>query len=169
MSTAARISIKENNGERKSIYLHWDGYIERAGIILQLAYNTEDRVRKLIDLGDLSVLGFYIEPKTAIHSFDTPDEDVCVAYHRDRGEELRFSDGRQHYNYVFDVTYGCWFVEDGHYSSDATKILELDDLLPTRTSLLLDEIMELEDVIYEYWCVGVIRDCIEKAKEAVHN
>lgn len=134
MSTNARISIEEKNGERKSIYLHWDGYIEYAGVTLQLAYNTADKVRELIDLGNLSILGYYINPMTDNHSFDTPDEDVCVAYHRDRGEELEFWGHEQAFNYLFDVEDGCWYLEkdDGRY-------------------LLIDEIIELDKEIEKYW------------------
>lgn len=172
MSTTARISIEEKNGDRKSIYLHWDGYVERAGVILQLAYNTADKVRELISLGNLSILGCRINPSSSSHSFDTPEDNVCVAYHRDRGEDLEFWDSEQDFNYLFDVKDRCWYIEDCDKSTVASREIELFDF--KCKYLLLDEIMELEDGIHRYWSnrywsTGVIEDCIEKAKEAILN
>lgn len=49
-------------------------------------YPEIERVKKLISGGDLSSLRKQIEP-TAEHSFDKPQNDVCVFYYRDRGEQ----------------------------------------------------------------------------------
>ena len=42
----------------------------------------------LINLGDISVLGENISTMDE-HSFNNPKEGITVAYHRDRGEELK--------------------------------------------------------------------------------
>lgn len=111
MSTNSRIGIYEN-GAVKSIYCHWDGYIEHNGDILFNHYDTAERVNELIMLGDLSVLDCVIGEKT---DFDTPSHNQCIAYHRDRGEELNIRASTieylsewEEYNYLFKD--GKWFV-----------------------------------------------------------
>ena len=111
MSTHARIGIYEN-GAVKSVYCHSDGYIEHVGEILFNHYNTIDKVNKLIMLGDLSRLDVSIGVKT---DFNMPNPNQCIAYHRDRGEDLsiRASDienmkNWEEYNYLF--TDNNWYV-----------------------------------------------------------
>ena len=48
MSTNATIKIKRIDGTTTSINCHYDGYIEGVGVILQLAYNTADKIEKLL-------------------------------------------------------------------------------------------------------------------------
>lgn len=74
MSTRCAIAIKTKENEIKGIYCHHDGYIEWVGKTLQEEYNTEEKILKLQELGDLSSLD------------KTPEE--CTAYHRDYNEEL---------------------------------------------------------------------------------
>lgn len=109
MSTNSRISIKFPNERKKSIYCHWDGYPDHQLPILNKYYNTEKKARELIALGDISYLAPRVKPKPdEEHSFDNPAKDkngsigVTIAYHRDRGEPLSFTDVPQEYNYVFD-------------------------------------------------------------------
>ena len=111
MGTRSRIGIYEN-GAVKSIYCHWDGYIEHNGEILFKHYDTTDKVEELIMLGDLSCLDTSIGVKT---DFNAPEPNQCIAYHRDRGEELniRASDEEsmknwEEYNYLFKN--GVWLV-----------------------------------------------------------
>lgn len=154
MSTRSLIFKKYEDGTFKGIYCHNDGYIDYNGNILYFYYNKPDRINRLIELGDLSVLGTYIEPlKEGIHkhftfdskkdfieynfseehSFDNPQEDVCVAYARDRGEELHISTAttkdelRQifkeswcDYIYVFDNN--KWYVSTN--GKDYTELRE---------------------------------------------
>ena len=121
MSTNSRIGIY-NKGEIKSIYCHWDGYIEHNGAILYRFYSTEEEVKELIALGDLSILGKRIGEKvdfdkmTFDQMYREKYDGQCVAYHRDRGET--FSDristsiediqDNQEYNYLFKD--GEWLV-----------------------------------------------------------
>lgn len=83
MGTRARIGIVEPDGSVTSIYTHWDGYPDHHGPILLNHYATEERVRALLALGDLSVLDEGLGEK---HDFDNRPEGVCNAYGRDRGE-----------------------------------------------------------------------------------
>jgi hypothetical protein len=73
MSTNSSISTKIDN-KIISIYCHWDGYLEHNGKLLVENYKTLEAVKELLDLGYLSSLGKTINE--------------CVAYHRDRDEEL---------------------------------------------------------------------------------
>ena len=57
MSTRSLIALKQKDGSIKSIYCHWDGYLEYNGMILLNYYNDYDKVNKLIDLGNISQLG----------------------------------------------------------------------------------------------------------------
>lgn len=172
MSTNATIAINRKDGTRTAIYLHYDGYIEGAGTTLQLAFNTADKVEELLKLGDLSVLNYDLEP-TEEHDFENPQRGVCIAYHRDRGEPFRQSDGVNEFNYTFDETEACWFVEKEVFERDteACGILELRYVLSYPRTLLLDEILKCE---YKYWEADkFVKDgtevhaaCKEKALEA---
>lgn len=72
MATRSNIGILNQDGTVNYIYCHYDGYIDYNGKTLNEHYTTEDKVRELIDLGNLSALMYSIEE--------------CVAYHRDKGE-----------------------------------------------------------------------------------
>jgi hypothetical protein len=98
MSTRSNIGIINTNGSVTAIYVHSDGYPSGVGKTLREHYNTEDAVRTLLSLGDLSVLGTVIGEK---HDFDwggeygfdwdkrraDPRYKMCLAYGRDRGEK----------------------------------------------------------------------------------
>jgi hypothetical protein len=75
MATRCRIAIENESGIVKSIYCHFDGYIDGVGKVLFEHYDKE-KLEKLIELGDISVLG-------------TSTENT-IAYCRDRGEDLNF-------------------------------------------------------------------------------
>jgi len=95
MSTRSRIGIvfgtNKNELKVKSIYCHWDGYVEYNGKMLIDYYNNNARTEELINLGDISSLRKKIST-SGEHSFDNPQEDVTIAYHRDRGEEKRINE-----------------------------------------------------------------------------
>ena len=74
MATRSRIGIKEPNGTITSIYVHWDGYPSHHGPLLLNHYTTEESVRGLLALGDMSGLSKTVE--------------TSKFYARDRGEEL---------------------------------------------------------------------------------
>ena len=159
MSTHSTIAINRKDGTRTAIYCQYDGYIEGAGVTLQLAYNTAEKIEELLKLGDLSVLKYNTES--------------CVAYHRDRGEEFSQSDGKNEFNYTFDERDAVWYVEKLNYLRDtpAMKELCLDSFYGYTTTLLLDEISKCDFTDWgadEYASEGgeVIHKCLEKALEA---
>ena len=130
MSTNATIIMRDGN-KYKSIYCHFDGYIKGGvGQMLMEHYTTEDKVKQLIDLGNIS----YLQPscdKPEGHSFETPVEGYTIAYGRDRGEknqQARKYDTlkdirRENYNYYYDDHQ--WYIL---YGEDDLAPLTLDDV-----------------------------------------
>jgi hypothetical protein len=86
MATPSRIGIENENGSITSIYCHWDGDTEGVGKTLKEHYSNRQKLRMLINLGDISILGEHVATMDE-HTFDNRKEGVTVAYHRDRGEE----------------------------------------------------------------------------------
>lgn len=174
MSTNATIRLKRKDGTETGIYLHWDGYTEHTGVILQLAYNTADKVEKLLALGDLSSIGYYTEPKQdSEHTFNHPQQCVCVAYHRDRGEEYRQSNGKNEFVYTFDEAEAVWFVETYNFvgNTEATKKLCIDFFETPTKQLLLDAILATDIDTHwdddEFAMAGDVKtQCTRKAVEA---
>jgi hypothetical protein len=93
MGTRSRIAVM--HGEVcKSVYCHWDGYLQYNGSLLQKHYNSA-RANQLVALGDLSSLKPEIGEAHPFgyHGTDISQEDyekqfgeMCTFYARDRGE-----------------------------------------------------------------------------------
>lgn len=173
MSTNSTIKIIRKDGSETSIYCHSDGYIEHNGVILQQYFSTPEKVEELLALGDLSYLGTKLVPTGTTHSFETPERDVTIAYHRDRGESFHQSGGICEFNYVYIEAECYWKVVKEVWqrndSSEAQKLLSLDGVTLLQESLLLDEIMSVD--VENLWGEPgteeqVLQDCIDKAKEA---
>lgn len=117
MATRSTISIQTSKNGGKTIYCHWDGYPSNNGRILKEFYNTEEKVKELIALGNLSILGKTIGTKVKFDDFDSQANPQCLAYGRDRGEtEQEATDfvkkptHREQYNYLFKN--GKWYVSE---------------------------------------------------------
>jgi len=84
MSTRSLVGIENKNGSIDCIYIHNDGYI-RGGVgeCLIGNYVDRDKVRRLVNLGDLSSIGPCIGKK---HDFNAYRSDICRSYGRDRRE-----------------------------------------------------------------------------------
>lgn len=91
MSTNAGVAVR--TGETfQTIYCHWDGYPEYMLPMLSNNYNSLELANKLISMGDASMIEKNIEPDPAKpHDFDNYQQDVCVFYHRDRGDSWESS------------------------------------------------------------------------------
>lgn len=121
MATRSRIGIENEDGTVSSVYCHWDGYPDNNGKILLSNYTDREKAEELIALGSISSLGKSIAPNPGLdHSFKKPQDDVTVAYHRDRGEALdvgridasleEFEKGdNEEYGYVLTKT-NVWLV-----------------------------------------------------------
>jgi len=142
MSTRSSIAIKNEDGTVESVYVHSDGYPSHVGYILQEYYNSEERIHKLLDLGDLSVLEKNIEPQQELaecrygwresgkvrHSYSTPHKDVCIAYYRDRGEEKRTHshESEEEWQNAWDLSY-MYIFKDGEWYCDGEPLKEINE------------------------------------------
>ena len=88
MSTRSLIAKQIGEDEYLTIYCHSDGYLTYNGAMLLDHYNTPEKVDALLELGDISSLGKRLEPEQGEkHSFESPIDDVTIAYSRDRGDK----------------------------------------------------------------------------------
>lgn len=85
MATRSTIALEYADGTVDQIYCHWDGYLSNNGEMLLDHWQDPFKVQKMMQLGDLSVLGTDIGDQ---HSFaDAADYKECTFYGRDRGEK----------------------------------------------------------------------------------
>ena len=115
-----------------AIYCHWDGYPEHHMPILREHYKDIEKIRKLFDLGDLSILAPEIG---TTNDFENPTEEICLAYHRDRGEPYEDVKKRT-YNTVLEAlkteqpTYGTeygyvWEEDSGWVAFDLPSLRQV--------------------------------------------
>lgn len=91
MSTRSDIGLLNEDGTVTAIYCHSDGYPEHHVPLLTRWYADEERVRALMALGNLSVLGEDIGFR---HDFLVGARGMCTAYGRDRGEAGTVTEAR---------------------------------------------------------------------------
>ena len=85
MGTRSRIGVMHGD-KCKSIYVHWDGYLDGVGKTLFQHYDSA-KANYLVALGDVSSLDKNVEiPEGQLHSFDRPLDGVTTFYGRDRKE-----------------------------------------------------------------------------------
>jgi hypothetical protein len=141
MSTRSRIGVMHGD-KVKSIYCHWDGYLEGVGATLLKHYDSA-KANHLVALGDLSSLQADIGEKHAFSKFDPVtniehrehNEDWCTFYGRDRGEKgVEFKvaqtfdefleqcdlSGAEYYYIMRD---GVWYCGDMYESTPLSKKL----------------------------------------------
>ena len=116
MGTRSRIGVMHGDNV-KSVYCHWDGYLQHNGAILQEHYDSV-KANQLVALGDLSSLRPEIGEKHAFSQFELRAEEVagfklltenmCTFYGRDRGETG--TEWKTHTNFVdfFAEVEGSW-------------------------------------------------------------
>ena len=125
MGTRSRIGVMHGD-VCKSVYCHWDGYLEYNGKMLLENYDSS-KANFLVALGDISSLRKGIEiPEGVEHSFDKANDDITIFYGRDRGEknvdfvvDHTFEDfmkrvdgcGAEYYYIMKD---GEWYVGDNY-------------------------------------------------------
>ena len=154
MGTRSRIGVMHGDNV-KSVYCHWDGYLEHNGEILLNHYDSA-KANQLVALGDLSSLRANIGEKHAFSQFELPaeeveafkalTEDMCTFYGRDRGEKdtewkvaVNFetfleqcdNSGAEYYYIMRD---GTWYCGDTYESGQLSKKLTaLADALQAQT------------------------------------
>lgn len=138
MSTRCRIGIENKDGTITSIYCHHDGYPEVVGEILANHYKTEEKIRKLLELGDMSSLG--TEPVENLRGWEMPKagtadwmkaymelhpENQCVIY-KTRGEDCpakTHKDIEEYQRHSKD----CWGEYAYLFKNNEWFVLEYDD------------------------------------------
>lgn len=154
MSTRCTIYIKYEDGSKKGIYCHHDGYIESVGVMLQAFYSTPEKVEELLKLGDLSSL------------YSTPER--CIAYHRDRGEKFHQTiDLDEEFVYMYDNEERLWYVTMDDYSKTEASIFLCCECCTwaRHRLLLLDAIIKSEANKYEYDGIRA-GEAVQKCKDA---
>ena len=130
MSTRSYIGITNADSSVDAIYCHYDGYPEYNGVMLIKHYTSPDKVRDLINLGDISSLREEVFPTSDSHTFEHPEDGVTIAYIRDRGEtgcetshfineddfEKSVTDGFIEYIYLFKDN--KWYMKDQSVNMD---------------------------------------------------
>ena len=105
MGTRSRIGVMHGD-KCKSIYVHWDGYLDGVGKTLFQHYDSA-KANYLVALGDVSSLGKNVEiPEGQLHSFDRPLDGVTTFYGRDRKEN------------------GCGFVVDHTFEDFMDRVAD---------------------------------------------
>ena len=89
MGTRSRIGVMHGD-VCKSVYCHWDGYLDHNGRILQEHYDSA-RANHLVALGDISSLGAKIGDEHPFSKFelntDSPDFTKLMAVHEQAEKE----------------------------------------------------------------------------------
>ena len=153
MGTRSRIGVMHGD-KVKSVYCHWDGYLENNGAILQEHYDST-KANNLVALGDLSSLRPEIGEKHAFSRLETPmDEEaydklygnMTTFYGRDRDEENtgwavahtfeEFLDqvhncGGEYYYIMKDGVWYCGDVYESHPTPLTNKLTPLAEALKT--------------------------------------
>ena len=121
MSTRARIGILNKDGTVESIYCHHDGYlIGGVGEMLYMHYNTEEKVRELMKLGDMSALA--VNPKDC-NTFQKHggSEDLNRSITHRNVELFAKYQSDIEYRYLFDTEVGDWYLI--HYETHPKYLL----------------------------------------------
>lgn len=81
------IAKEIGDNQYRTIWCAFDGYLEHTGVMLARHYNTEERVDKLLDLGNLSGVFPTLEPDPSKpHTWGNHQRNVTISYARDHGE-----------------------------------------------------------------------------------
>ena len=127
MGTRSRIGVMHGD-VCKSVYCHWDGYLEYNGILLQEHYDSA-KANHLVALGDVSSLRPEIGEEHPFSQLDcdmsTTDYvakfgDMCTFYARDRGETGTEFKSDLTFEAFFERAEGCgaeWYyiMQDGQW------------------------------------------------------
>lgn len=134
MSTRSRIGIQVDGGI-VSAYHHWDGYPQWLGVTLNKYYNTEAKVKELIDGGDMS--SCYSE-----NGWDDEKRDEQPCYYSERGEDCppKLAESITEYleqadnccgEYAYLFCGGEWFCYDtDRYGKKFARLVDIPEDYP---------------------------------------
>ena len=129
MATRSRIGLQLSDDSIVSVYCHYDGYPEFNGRVLRTHYDTIEKVRELIDGGDMSCAwtnaGWNNEtlPETGALYYSARGED-CPPRHDETMTEF-FNNGEE-FGYIYQN--GEWFCYDTKTWSDTfAQVVEIPE------------------------------------------
>ena len=129
MATRSRIGLQLSDDSIVSVYCHYDGYPEFNGRVLRTHYDTIEKVRELIDGGDMSCAwtnaGWKNEtlPETGALYYSARGED-CPPRHDETMTEF-FNNGEE-FGYIYQN--GEWFCYDTKTWSDTfAQVVEIPE------------------------------------------
>ena len=142
MGTRSRIAVMHGT-VCKSVYCHWDGYLEHNGAILQEHFDSA-KANMLVSLGDLSSLRPNIGEAHPFSYHDTNLGQIvyheqfgamCTFYGRDRGEtgtDFKVTHTFEEFleqcdnctaEYYYIMKDGVWYVGDTYGSTELSNRL----------------------------------------------
>ena len=140
MSTGSAIGLKGRNGTVVAIRCHFEGYPSGVGLCLYRSYATEERVRALVELGEIYSIGPYLSkdelPKDAnpddivdAYCFDQNNQitHIVVFPNKKRYTESALDELNADYLYLFED--GRWMVYCGLEWDSPSDWHELKDIL----------------------------------------
>ena len=127
MATRSRIGLQLSDDSIVSVYCHYDGYPAHNGRVLRTHFDTIEKVRELIDGGDMSCTrtnaGWNNEtlPEVGPLHYSTRGED-CPPRHDETMTEF-FNNGEE-FGYIYQN--GEWFCYDTKTWSDTfAQVIEI--------------------------------------------
>lgn len=122
MSTHSMIFLQMGEDKYRGTYCHMDGYPVYVGVLLYTFYDTPEKIKELLSLGELSSLGARIgtavdfQKRWVSKEYYNQTRGQCIAYHRDRGDPMvmpclvkrKEELDREEYNYAF--VNGKWWL-----------------------------------------------------------
>lgn len=152
MATRCVIGIIRNDGSVECISCHYDGYVLGVGEMLNEYYKDQEKIERLLELGNISTLGENVEPLNGTeHSFEKPDDHTTIAYARDRGDKKveskvmkdlnefskKFNESWCEYAYLFDEKNQTWLCNTTTIF-EASDLKELSDFIEDKQKRMMD-------------------------------
>lgn len=119
MATSSIIAVKTDKGY-EAIYCHHDGYPSYMYPMLETNYGSFEQALALVSLGDASAIYERLAPTPgSAHSFYNPERNVCIFYHRDRGEAWQDTAPQVYFTkqHVLRMQYYVYIFEDGNWTA----------------------------------------------------
>jgi hypothetical protein len=154
MGTRSRIGVMHGD-KLKSVYCHWDGYLQHNGQLLQNHYDSA-KANHLVALGDISSLKEQIGVEHPFSQFDvTPNlsqaeyyekyDKMTTFYGRDRKEtDTDFTVDQSYdeflskdydYEYYYIMRDGVWYVGVAY---------DVDGMVPEQLYVLAEQLAKVE-------------------------
>lgn len=105
-----------------TIHCYYDGYFGVTGRTLLNHYQDFNKVKELVALGNISQIKEKIAPDPDIpHSYDSPAENVTVAYHRDLGKNKEDNETLICNKWQCNLSYNYCFMNGEWYFKERNK------------------------------------------------